>query len=148
MRASSILALTALVIPGYSRVLDSPYVGYLISTFSDPNPQVQWHLSKKDDPKSFNFLNNGNAVLESTVGTKGVRDIYLTHNSERSEYFIIATGAYSTRDVCEDCSNKWIDLDVNADGFNWDVATRHGSRGLVIWNSTNLVDWSKPSLRT
>lgn len=39
------------------------------------------------------------------------------------------------------------DLDINADGFNWDVATRQGSRGLVVWSSTNLVDWSEPALR-
>lgn len=69
-----------------------PYVGYLISTFSDPTPQVQWHLSDGLDASSFRFLNNGKPVLESTVGHRGVRDIFLTTNSARSEYFIIATG--------------------------------------------------------
>lgn len=69
-----------------------PFVGYLISTFSDPMPQVQWHLSDSASPATFRFLNNGASVLASTVGTKGVRDIFLTTNSARSEYFIIATG--------------------------------------------------------
>ncbi|KAH6692199.1 family 43 glycoside hydrolase [Plectosphaerella plurivora] len=109
---------------------ESPYVGYLISTFSDPTPQVQWHLSDGLDASSFRFLNNGRPVLESTVGMRGVRDIFLTTNTARDEYFIIAT-----------------DLDINTEGFNWDWATRHGSRGLVIWSSSNLVDWSEPSLR-
>jgi hypothetical protein len=40
-----------------------------------------------------------------------------------------------------------IDLDINAEGFNWDWATRHGSRGLVVWSSKDLVNWSTPSLR-
>ncbi|KAM0563583.1 hypothetical protein ACHAPJ_001307 [Fusarium lateritium] len=110
---------------------NSEYVGYLISTFSDPTPQVQWHLSNDNTASSFKFLNAGKPVLTSNVGTKGVRDIFLTTNSARSEYFVIAT-----------------DLDINAAGFNWDVATRHGSRGLVIWSSKDLVNWSKPSLRT
>lgn len=109
---------------------ESPYVGYLISTFSDPTPQVQWHLSDGLDASSFRFLNNGQPVLESTVGMRGVRDIFLTTNTARSEYFIIAT-----------------DLDINTEGFNWDWATRHGSQGLVIWSSSDLVNWSEPSLR-
>lgn len=44
--------------------------------------------------------------------------------------------------------DKSVDLDINAGGFNWDWATRHGSRGLVVWRSTDLVNWSAPSLRT
>ena len=38
------------------------------------------------------------------------------------------------------------DLDINAPGFNWDIATRNGSQNLVIWSSTNLVDWSYAKL--
>lgn len=40
------------------------------------------------------------------------------------------------------------DLDINAAGFSWDQATRTGSRGIVVWSSSNLVDWSEPSLKT
>ncbi|KAM0205116.1 hypothetical protein ACHAPA_008961 [Fusarium lateritium] len=109
---------------------ESQYVGYLISTFSDPTPQVQWHLSNGDSASSFKFLNGGKPVLTSNVGTKGVRDIFLSTNAARSEFFVIAT-----------------DLDINASGFNWDKATRKGSRGLVVWSSKDLVNWSKPSLR-
>lgn len=38
------------------------------------------------------------------------------------------------------------DLDINAAGFNWDIATRHGSRGIVVWSSTDLTNWSAPKL--
>ncbi|KAF4983669.1 hypothetical protein FZEAL_975 [Fusarium zealandicum] len=128
--AASAALVDARVIDGLNTRQNSEYVGYLISTFSDPTPQVQFHLSNGDSASSFKFLNGGKPVLTSNVGMKGVRDIFLTTNSERSEYFVIAT-----------------DLDINAEGFNWDWATRKGSRGLVVWSSTNLVDWSKPSLR-
>ncbi|KAI5867882.1 glycoside hydrolase family 43 protein [Durotheca rogersii] len=107
------------------------YVGYLVSTFSDPTPKVQFHLSNGNDALSFTFLNGGNPVLASDVGTKAVRDIFLATDSARSEYYLIAT-----------------DLDVRAAGFSWDKATRHGSRGIVVWKSSNLVDWSGPSLQT
>lgn len=38
------------------------------------------------------------------------------------------------------------DLDINIPGFNWTWAATHGSHSLVIWSSTNLVDWSEPQL--
>lgn len=110
---------------------DSAYAGYLISTFSDPEPSVQQYLSKGNDPGAYTFLNDGKPILDSTVGTGGVRDIYLTHNGDRSQWYLLAT-----------------DLDINAPGFNWDIATRNGSQSLVIWSSSNLVDWSDAVLTT
>jgi len=96
MRAFTILA-TALsaslveAVPAHKSA-QTDYAGYLISTFSDPTPQVQWHLSDGKSASNFKFLNGGKPVLTSNVGTKGVRDIFLATNSKRSEYFTIATG--------------------------------------------------------
>ncbi|KAF4342914.1 arabinase [Fusarium beomiforme] len=104
-----------------SKAANSKYAGYLISTFSDTTPQVQWHLSDGDSASSFNFLNEGMPVLTSNVGTKGVRDVFLATNTARSEYFTIAT-------------------DINAPDFTWDLAARNGSRGLVVWSSKDLVN--------
>lgn len=70
----------------------SEYAGYLISTFSDPNPAVQMYLSNGNSPSNYTFLNGAQPVLASTVGTRGVRDIYLTSNSARTQWYIIATG--------------------------------------------------------
>lgn len=119
----------AVSLPPRQTTNNEPYAGYLISTFSDANPAVQWHLSNGNDPSSYTFLNNGSPILQSTVGTGGVRDIYLVSDGARERWFLLAT-----------------DLDINAEGFSWDLATRNGSRGLVIWESTNLVDWSEASL--
>ena len=71
------------------------YVGYLISTFTDADPKVHWYLSDGNSATSFRALNGGKPVLASTVGTKGVRDIFLTTNSARDEFFLIATGKLS-----------------------------------------------------
>ena len=108
---------------------NNTYVGYLISTFSDKTPAVQWHLSKGNDPGAYTFINRGQPVLRSTVGTKAVRDVFLATNSARDEWFMICT-----------------DLDVMAPGFSWDRVTRRGSRSMVVWRSKNLVDWEGPLL--
>ncbi|KAI0417097.1 family 43 glycoside hydrolase [Xylaria grammica] len=110
---------------------ESSYVGYLVSTFSDALPQVHFYLSNSNSPTSFSYSNGGKPVLASTVGTGGVRDIFLTTNTARSEYYLLGT-----------------DLDINVSGFSWDKATRQGSRGIVVWKSTDLVEWSSPSLQT
>jgi Zn/Cd-binding protein ZinT len=93
-------ALAAITIPSTSAAPTSTffatraesYVGYLVSTFSDVTPAVQFHLSKGNDAGSYTFLNKGQPVLKSTVGTKGVRDIFLAHDGARTKYYMIATG--------------------------------------------------------
>jgi hypothetical protein len=71
---------------------NSSYVGYLISTFSDRNPTVQWYLSKGNDPSTYSFLNKGEPILRSTVGTRAVRDVFLATNSARDQWFMLCTG--------------------------------------------------------
>jgi hypothetical protein len=58
----------------------SEFVGYLISTFSDANPTVQFYISKGNDPSNFAFANKAKSVLTSTIGTRAVRDVFLTCN--------------------------------------------------------------------
>ncbi|TRX94113.1 hypothetical protein FHL15_004881 [Xylaria flabelliformis] len=104
----------------------SKYTGYLVSTFSDASPQVQFYLSNGNSPINFRFLNKGKPVLASSVGTKG--------------QLVCACSEHGPTD-------PFLDLDINASDFSWDKATRQGSRGLIIWKSTDLVNWSSPSLR-
>jgi len=70
----------------------SPFIGYLISTFSDVNPTVQFYLSKGDDPSNFVFANQAKSVLVSKAGTKAVRDVFLTCNGDRSQWYMMGTG--------------------------------------------------------
>lgn len=95
MRAISLLfiaCLGALAAASPASQRATTYVGYLVSTFTDANPKVQQYLSNGNNAYSFRFLNSGNPVLASTVGTKAVRDLFLATNTARSEYYLLATG--------------------------------------------------------
>ncbi|KAK7730472.1 hypothetical protein SLS63_005717 [Diaporthe eres] len=89
--AASALGVVASPTPINTRQ-ETSHVGYLISTFSDARPEVQQYLSNGNSASSFTFVNGGQPILASTVGTKGVRDIYLTTNNDRSQFYLIATG--------------------------------------------------------
>ncbi|GMF77330.1 unnamed protein product [Aspergillus oryzae] len=86
---SSIFAVANVLSLSTGRVIPrqdgNSYVGYLLSTFTDANPQVFWYFSEGSDPLAFKALNGGSPVLESTVGTRAVRDIFLASNAARSE---------------------------------------------------------------
>lgn len=148
----SLAAATALLSFGAASPVEkrqSSYAGYLISTFSDVNPTVQWYLSNDNSPTNFSKINGGNPVLTSTVGTKAVRDVYLTSNGVRDQFYLIATGEQSIPfSLGNVLLTNMADLDINAPGFSWDEVTRRGSRGIVVWSSSNLVDWSAASLNT
>lgn len=50
-----------------------------------------------------------------------------------------------------DNSKHWIiatDLDIAAIGNNWGTAVTHGSRGILVWESTDLVNWGTNRLAT
>lgn len=87
----------ASAIPHVETRQDPAFAGYLISTFTDQDPSVQMHLSVGNDPSRYTFLNGGAPILESDVGTKGVRDIFLTYNSARTKWVVIATGVSSDK---------------------------------------------------
>lgn len=106
--------------------------GYLLVHFVEEpegyGEQIYFSLSDRLDPLVWTRANAGRPVLASTLGTTGVRDPYLVRGE--GENFIIAT-----------------DLRVyGGDQRGWAEWTRHGSRSLVVWRSTDLVDWSEPWL--
>ncbi len=89
----------------------------------DREASIFAHLSNGNNPLSYTALNGDNAILVPSVGTGGVRDPYLVSRPDNSKHWIIAT-----------------DLDI--DSTNWDAATRRGSRGIIVWESTDLVNWT------
>jgi len=92
-RALSILLATLVSISATNHTRTaSNFVGYLISTFSDANPTVQFYLSRGNDPSTYVFSNKGRPVLTSTVGTRAVRDVFLAVNGNRTMWYMIGTG--------------------------------------------------------
>jgi len=67
-----------------------------------------------------------NPILRSELGEKGVRDPFIIKCPKTGKYFMIAT-----------------DLRIQA-GKGWNIAQYEGSRDLIIWESLNLIEWSKP----
>ncbi|WP_329596280.1 glycoside hydrolase family 43 protein [Streptomyces pseudovenezuelae] len=103
--------------------------GYLMVHFTgEGSTGQQMYLSHSTDGLHWNDLNGGGMVLRSTIGTQGVRDPAFVRSPDGSKYWIIAT------DLCIGC------------GQSWSQSINDGSRNLVVWESTDLVTWSKPWL--
>lgn len=96
------------------------------SESSSSDEQIYFAASK--DGSHWRDLNNRKPVLTSNVGDKGVRDPYLLRSAEGDRFFLLAT-----------------DLSIKNRG-GWGNATTQGSTKLVIWESTDLVNWSEPRL--
>ena len=103
---------------------------YLFVTFKgEKTPlteQIYFGLSK--DGRTWEGLNQGQPVLVSELGEKGVRDPYILRSHDGKKFFIIAT-----------------DLSINLN-HDWARSVTRGSQSIVIWESTDLVHWSDPRL--
>lgn len=105
------------------------HTGYLMIHFTGESTDgEQIYLSHSDNGLDWTDLNSGGVVLRSTIGTRGVRDPILIRSPESDRYWIVAT-----------------DLRI-ASGTSWDDAANRGSLSLVVWESTDLVNWSAPRL--
>jgi hypothetical protein len=103
--------------------------GYLMTHFiGEGSNGQQLYFSYSKDGQNWTELNGGGIALRSTVGTKGVRDPALVRSPDGSKYWIIAT------DLCISCGQSWPD------------SINNGSRNLVVWESTDLINWSEPRL--
>jgi arabinoxylan arabinofuranohydrolase len=102
--------------------------GYLFVTFKGEQTPLteQIYFVVSDDGRNWQELNGGKPVLISELGEKGVRDPFLLRSHDGKDFFLIAT-----------------DLSINLN-HNWGRAVTHGSRAIIIWESSDLVHWSEP----
>ena len=107
------------------------YVGYLFVHFTGTegaatDEQVYFSVSK--DGFNWEDLNNNNPIIESTIGESGLRDMYIARTPEGDKFYMISTdlSIYHNRD--------------------WGQAGSNGSHSIVVWESNDLVHWSKPWL--
>ena len=109
--------------------LEKP-AGYLFATFEGEftplGEQIYFGISK--DGRNWSALNEARPILISQLGEKGVRDSYILRSYDGKSFFLIAT------DLCVYNNN------------DWKRAVQKGSRSIVIWESTDLVNWSEPRL--
>ncbi len=91
----------------------------------------QIYFSVSEDGKNWTTLNNGKFVLKSNVGEQGVRDPHIIRG-EDGRFFLIATdlSIYSRQD----------------DSNRWEACQQRGSKSIVVWESSDLVNWSEANL--
>lgn len=108
------------------------YKGYMFSYFTgegtSDGEQLYAALSKGDDPLKWRELNDGKPVLTSTLGEKGLRDPFIIRSPEGDKFYQIAT-----------------DLRIYGNG-DWDASQRTGSKSIMVWESTDLVNWTNQRL--
>lgn len=114
---------------------DSHFGAYLFTHFAgsertELNEQVYFAVSK--DGINWQSLNNKKPVLISSTGERGARDPYILRSPENGKYFIIATdlSTYNRR----------------SDPKLWDSCQKSGSQSIIVWESSDLVDWSEARL--
>ena len=110
----------------YRKFLEEHMAGYLFAHFigeEKDGEQIYFSLSK--DGLHWNDLNGGKPVLYSGTGTCGVRDPFPVRNPLNDKIYLIAT-----------------DLRIEA-GEGWEAAQERGSRSLIVWETEDLLHWSK-----
>jgi sucrose-6-phosphate hydrolase SacC (GH32 family) len=85
--------------------------------------QIYFAVSK--DGMKWDGLNNEKPVLISELGEKGVRDPYIIRSKENDKFYLIAT-----------------DLSIYNNN-DWTRAQTSGSKSIMVWESSDLVNWSK-----
>ncbi|KAB5583247.1 arabinosidase [Coniochaeta sp. 2T2.1] len=106
--------------------------GYLGAFFLGADPYVYFYLSNGNNPVSFRALNKGSPIMKPTKGTRGVRDPAIVQGG----------GA--------EAGNKWyiVGTDLNIGKTNWDASQRTGSKGIFVWETSDLVNWVDERLVT
>lgn len=105
------------------------HTGYLMAHFiGEGAGGEQVYLAHSDDGLNWTDLNRGQIVLRTPIGTQGVRDPIIVRSPAGNRYWIVAT-----------------DLHIGS-GTSWGDAANNGSRNLVVWESSDLVNWSLPWL--
>ncbi|MFJ9589802.1 family 43 glycosylhydrolase [Streptomyces acidicola] len=120
--------------PSERSVKKPTYAGYLFAYFTGEGTadgeQIRYALSRGNDPLHWRELNRGKPVLTSTIGEKGLRDPFVIRSPEGDRFYMIATD---------------LRMYQNSSG-SWDQVQRHGSKSIMVWESTDLVNWTDQRL--
>lgn len=96
--------------------------------------QVYFGLSR--DGFRWEPVNDGQPVLWSVLGEKGVRDCTIIRCRKDGKYRLFATDL----SLAYNFKNKY--------HFHWPTVARNGSKSLAMWESEDLINWSEQRLVT
>jgi hypothetical protein len=124
---ASIVVPFELTVPALARPTAEDLEAYMFVYFTGDSidgEKLRFAVSEGNNALDWDELNDAQPVLESTLGTKGLRDPFIMRSPEGDRFFLIAT-----------------DLSVGRSG--WGGAVGNGSHYLEIWESTDLVNWGE-----
>jgi beta-xylosidase len=104
------------------------FEGYAFAYFTGntlAGEKIYLAASEGNNALNWRELNNGQPILASTEGTKGLRDPFVIRSPEGDRFFLLAT-----------------DLSIGS-GTSWSDAVRKGSLYLEVWESSDLKTWSQ-----
>jgi len=103
------------------------FEAYLFVHFLDEHTEdsEQIYFSVSEDGMRWRTLNNARPVLKSRLGERGVRDPHILRTPDGEKFYMVAT-----------------DLSIYYNG-DWKRAVQRGSQSIMIWESTDLVNWSE-----
>src|SRR5690625_3410455 len=105
---------------------EKEYDAYFFSYFTgEYEGGEEISFATAEDPLKWRSLNNGQSVLQSTMGEKGLRDPFVMRSPEGDKFYMIAT-----------------DLKMG-ESTNFDQAQITGSHSIMVWESDDLVNWSE-----
>lgn len=105
---------------------------YFPYTSTKKDERIYFGIS--EDGLNFTALNNEEFILESKLGTHGLRDPFVIRSHEGDKFYLIAT----------DLTVAGLTQDgVNYPGQGWSENQVNGSQKIMVWESTDLVNWSE-----
>lgn len=115
-----------LLFTGISAFSEPKYSAYLFAYFKGEGlaQGEQIYFAVSQDGLHWTDLNDGNPVLISTMGEKGLRDPFIMRSAENDKFYVIAT-----------------DLKIYGNG-DWTAAQTTGSKSIMVWESSDLIHWS------
>ena len=107
-------------------ISEDDYTDYFFAYFAGEgySDGEQIYFASSQDGLNWDDLNNNEPVLTSTLGEEGVRDPFIIRSPEGDKFYLIAT-----------------DLKIYGNG-DWNAAQNSGSQSLMVWEPTDLVNWS------
>ena len=96
-------------------------------TTDESGEQEKIYFAVSKDGLKWEDLGKDKPVIETQLGTKGIRDPFIVYDENFKKYFIIAT-------------------DLNTGTMSWSEAVTVGSRSLFVWESEDLVHWENERL--
>ncbi|WP_186577049.1 immunoglobulin-like domain-containing protein [Aquibacillus kalidii] len=113
--------LTVIADPG-KKDYDAYFFSYFTGEY-EGGEEISFATAK--DPLKWRALNNGQSVIQSTMGEKGLRDPFIMRSPEGDKFYLIAT-----------------DLKMG-ESTNFDEAQITGSHSIMVWESDDLINWSE-----